>query len=94
MADRVELTCPCCGTQLVADAETGEILSELRPRRTASFEDAVSEVRGGAKRREDAFAKAFDRTQKLDELLEKKFEEAKKKSSDDDRRPVNPLDLD
>ena len=65
MADRVELTCPCCGTQLVADADTGEILSEVRPRRPgASFEEAVSEVRGGAKRREDAFSKAFDRTRK------------------------------
>lgn len=95
MADRVDLTCPCCGTQLVADTDTGEILSEVRPRRPgASFEEAVSEVRGGAKRREDAFSKAFDRTRKLDELLDKKFEEAKKKTADDGKRPVNPLDLD
>jgi hypothetical protein len=94
MPDQVDLTCPCCGTRLVADAATGEILSEERPKSAKSFEDAVSEVRSGSKRREDAFSKAFDRTQRLDELLEKKFEEAKKKTEDDGSRPVNPLDLD
>ena len=33
MSDRVELTCPCCGTELVADAGTGEILSEVPAKR-------------------------------------------------------------
>ena len=94
MSDRVDLTCPCCGTRLVADAATGEILSEERPKSSKTFDDAVSEVRAGSKRREDAFSKAFDRTRRLDDLLEKKFEEARKKTEDDGTRPVNPLDLD
>jgi len=94
MSDRVDLTCPCCGTHLVADVATGEILSEDRPKPSKTFDDAVSEVRSGSKRREDAFSKAFDRTRKLDDLLEKKFEEARKKTKDDGTRPTNPLDLD
>ena len=97
MADRVEITCPCCDTKLVADTETGEILSEVRPKKDLdrSFEDAMSAVKGGASRREDAFSKAFDRTQKLDTLLEKKFEEARKKADEDeDGKPLNPLDFD
>jgi len=94
MSDRVDLTCPCCGTHLVADVATGEILSEDRPKSAKTFDDAVSEVRSGSKRREDAFSKAFDRTRNLDELLEKKFEEARKKTKDDGTRPTNPLDLD
>ena len=94
MSDRVDLTCPCCGTRLVADAATGEILAQERPKSSKTFEDAVSEVRSGSKRREDAFSKAFDRTRKLDDLLEKKFEEARKKTKDDGTRPINPLDLD
>ena len=94
MADRVDVTCPCCGTKLVADVETGEILAEDRPRNVKSFETAMGEVQTGAKRREDAFSKAFDRTKNLDDLLQKKFEEARKKTKDDDSRPVNPLDLD
>jgi hypothetical protein len=94
MSDRVDLTCPCCGTHLVADVATGEILSEDRPKSAKTFDDAVSEVRSGSKRREDAFSKAFDRTRNLDDLLDKKFEEARKKTKDDGTRPTNPLDLD
>lgn len=94
MSDRVDLTCPCCGTHLVADVATGEILSEDRPKSAKTFDDAVSEVRSGSKRREDAFSKAIDRTRNLDDLLEKKFEEARKKTKDDGTRPTNPLDLD
>ena len=71
MSDRVDLTCPCCGTHLVADVATGEILSEDRPKSSKTFDDAVGEVRSGSKRREDAFSKAFDRTRNLDDLLEK-----------------------
>ena len=95
MLDRVEVTCPCCDTKLVVDTASGEVLSEERPKKPAkSFEDAFGEVRGGSKRREDAFAKAFDRTRNQDEILEKKFEEAKKKTGDDASRPHNPMDLD
>jgi hypothetical protein len=95
MEDRVELTCPCCGTKLVADAATGEILAEERPHKTTkSFEDAVKEVRSGSERREEAFSKAFDRTRNLDDVLHKKFEEAKKKTKDDRSKPRSPFDLD
>ena len=95
MADRVETTCPCCQTRLVVDTESGEILAEQRPKAGGkSFESALQEVRGGAAQREEAFSKAFDRTKNLDNLLDKKFEEARKKAKDDGSRPVNPLDLD
>lgn len=97
MSDRLDVTCPCCATRLTVDAVTGEVLAEERPQtdRTKSFEDAVSTVRGGARRREEAFAKAFDRTQNLDDLLQKKFEEARKKAAQDaSNKPRGPFDLD
>jgi hypothetical protein len=96
MADRVKLTCPCCQTKLVVDAETSEILSEERPKQDMkkTFEDAVEKVEGGAQRREEAFSKAFDKTKKLDDLLSKKFEEAAKKAKKDKSKPVNPFDFD
>jgi hypothetical protein len=97
MADRFDVVCPCCGTKLVVDAESGEILAEERPKvdPKKSFEKAIDQVRGGAKKREDAFSKAFDRTQNLDDLLGKKFEEAKKKAEKDkDKKPHRPFDLD
>jgi len=96
MADRVDVECPCCNTKLVVDTETGEILSEERPKldATKTFDDAMSKIRGGADRRAQAFDKAFDRTKHLDDVLEKKFEEARKKAKKDDSKPRSPFDLD
>ncbi|MHC4502971.1 MAG: hypothetical protein ACYTFI_06680 [Planctomycetota bacterium] len=96
MSDRVDVTRPCCSTKLVVDTATGEILSEERPApdHAATFDSALSAVRGGEKRRDQAFHKAFDKTQQLDELLSKKFEEAKKKAAKDKSKPRSPFDLD
>jgi len=96
MADRVKVVCPCCSTKLVVEAQSGEILSEERPKvdPEKSFESAMSQVKSGSQRREEAFAKAFDRTKRLDDLLDKKFEEARKKAKDDPEKPLNPMDLD
>lgn len=97
MPDRVLVVCPCCKTKLTVDTDSGEILAEERPKvdHEKSFERAMSDVRGGAKKREEAFEKAFDRTQKLDDLLQKKFEEAQKKAAKDkSKKPIRPFDLD
>ena len=72
-------------------------LAEERPEvdHDQSFEDAMKSVEGGASRRDEAFSKAFDRTQNLDDLLQKKFEEAKKKAAKDkSKKPFNPMDMD
>jgi len=97
MRDRVDVECPCCATRLTVDVETGEILAEDRPKRDVdkTFQAAMTDVQTGAGKREQTFAKAFDRTQKLDDLLDKKFEEARKKASkDDSNKPRSPFDLD
>jgi hypothetical protein len=96
MKDRHEITCPCCTTKLVIDAATGEILAEERPKQdlTQTFEKALGDVQSGSRRREEAFSKAFERTQRLDDLLNKKFEEAKKKAADAPQKPRSPFDLD
>lgn len=96
MASSNTIVCPCCSTKLTIDAATGEILSEERPKADpgASFEQAMQNVRTGSQRREEAFSKAFERTKNLDDLLGKKFEEAKKKAAEDDKPWRNPLDND
>jgi len=96
MKDKVDVTCPCCSTMLVVDVATGEILSEERPAvdHEKTFDSAMDHVRGGEKRRDDAFAKAFDKTKNLDDVLSKKFEEAKKKAAKDESKPFNPFDMD
>ena len=94
MSKKVQADCPCCGARLVVDAATGDVLSHEAPRRdpARSFEEALGEVRSGGKRREEAFSRAFDRTRRLDDLLEKKFEEARKKAALDKTPPRNPFD--
>ena len=96
MAEKLTIECPCCSTKLVLDAATGEILSQERPKVDAdkTFESAMDAVRSGARRREDAFSKAFEKTRRLDDLLDAKFEEAKKKAKDDPTPVKNPLDFD
>jgi hypothetical protein len=96
MAEPLNVECPCCGTKLTLDSKTGDVLAEERPKMdpTKSFEQAMNEVRTGGQRREDAFTKAADRTRRLEDLLDKKFEEARKKAADDKTPFRNPLDMD
>ena len=94
--DRVEVECPCCATKLVVATANGEVLAEERPKRDAdaTFEDAMKTVQSSAARREAAFSKAVTRTRGLDDVLEKKFEEARKKAAKDESPRLNPLDFD
>lgn len=96
MRDTLEACCPCCGTKLLLDRATGEVLSEERPKTDSgtSFDKAVSDFQSSSKRREEAFAKAFEKTKRLEDLLEKKFEAAKKKAADDQAPPKSPFDWD
>ena len=97
MSGKIEVDCPCCHTKLIVDQSTGVILSEERPKvdHGANFDQAMQDVRSGAARREDAFSKAFERTKNLDDLLQKKFDEAKRKAAEDpSKKPRNPLDFD
>ena len=96
MAATIEVLCPCCGNRMQVDASSGDVLSEDRPapKPTKSFEDAMSEVRTGTQRREEAFSKAADKQRRLQDVLDKKFEEARKKAKDDKTPPKNIFDLD
>jgi hypothetical protein len=93
---RVEVLCPCCATRLVVDTATGEVLAQHRPKADPSrtFDDAMKKVQAGEQERHAAFERAFSKTQQLDDLLRKKFEEAQKKAAEDVSERVNPLDYD
>ena len=96
MSDTVDVLCPCCGNKMKVDAASGEVLAEERPAQkpSKSFEQAMTDVKSGAQKREDAFSKAADRTRNLQDLLDKKFEEARKKAKDEKGPPPNIFDLD
>ena len=65
-----------------------------QPKPAKSFEQAMSDVSSGAQKREEAFSKAADRTRNLQDLLDKKFEEARKKAKDEEGPPPSIFDLD
>jgi hypothetical protein len=95
MPATLQVTCPCCGDVLTVDAVTGDVLAEARPqpKPILSFDDALGNVRGGEARRQDIFDQAFDRTRRLNDVLDRKFEEAKKKAAaDPNKKPTNPFD--
>ena len=96
MSDTVDVLCPCCGNKMKVDAASGEVLAEERPapKPVKSFEQAMTDVKSGAKKREEAFSKAADKTRNLQDLLDKKFEEARKKAADDKGPPPSIFDLD
>ncbi len=97
MKDSVTVQCPCCDTRLKVDVATEAILSEERPKKSSeqTFDEALQNVRSGADRRQDAFDRAFTQQKNMDDLLEKKFAEAKEKAKKSkDEKPINPMDYD
>ncbi len=96
MSDVVEVTCPCCGTELKVDAETGAILLEKRPKRSKSFEEALAVEKQKEQQADSLFKKAVATVGSEKEILEKKLREAIKKAEEEKDKPLppRPIDLD
>ena len=96
MPDTIRVTCPCCETLLVVDPDTGTILREERKTRRehASLDDALGSLRSQKKEAAEKLARAMDEAKHRQEILEKKFEEARKKASESDAPPPRPFDND
>ncbi len=94
----IEAVCPCCGARLKIDAALGKVVSHETSTRRAKGPDLerVSEVlQKEAARREALFKQSAQEEKTKGRLLERKFEEALKKTKDE---PVGPplkdIDLD
>jgi hypothetical protein len=96
MSEVVDVTCPCCRTQMRVDSESGAVLSEKRPRMSRSFEEALA----AEKQKEDAFGtmfkKAVSNVENEKDILDKKLKEAMKKAREEKDKPLplRPIDLD
>ncbi len=96
MPKSVKVVCPCCDTLLTIDPATGAILLEERRQRREhqSLDDAMSQVKAQRKEAEEKLARAMDEARHRDEILEKKFQEARKKAAESDEPPPRPFDAD
>ncbi|HXO19979.1 MAG TPA: hypothetical protein VOA87_08660 [Thermoanaerobaculia bacterium] len=102
MAETRKLTvrCPDCGSDLVIDAATGEVLSHRRAKQPLAggkdLESLLQDLDKDRDRAEDVFQREVAAMKDRDRLLEEKFREALKRAEEepDEGRPHRPFDLD
>ena len=93
MPEALEVTCPCCGAELKVDPETGSVVWADRKKEPAhDFDDLVSRARSRQSQLDEKFARSMQQTRNQRDILEKKFEEAKKRAANDPTRPPHPFE--
>ena len=94
MPEALDVTCPCCGSLLKVDPETGSVVWLDKKKEPAKdFDDLVSRVHSQKGLLDEKFARSVQQTRNQKEILEKKFEEARKRAAETPNvRPPNPFD--
>ena len=97
---KLSVRCPDCGSELVVDAATGEVLSHRRPKQApAGGKDLDSLLQGldeDKARAETVFQREVAAMKDRDRLPEEKFRQALRRAEEDpdEGRPPRPFDLD
>lgn len=99
--DSLSVTCPDCGSDLVIDVATSEILFHKKRKGPIAggkdFESLFAEMDSQKARAEKLFEREQAAQKDRSRLMEEKFEEAFRRASeedDDDKPPPRPFDLD
>ncbi len=94
MPEAIDVTCPCCGAVLKVDPGTGSIVWTEKPKEPAKdFDELVTRARSHKNVLDEKFARSVQQTKQQKEILEKKFEEARRRAAlDPTKRPPNPFD--
>jgi hypothetical protein len=94
MPEALDVTCPCCSALLKVDPETGAVVWVDQKKQPAQdLDDLVSRVHSRHTVLDEKFARSVQQTRNQKDILEKKFEEAKKRAAlDPTKRPPNPFD--
>jgi hypothetical protein len=94
MPEALDVTCPCCDALLKVDPETGAVVWIDRKKAPAkNFDDLVHRVERARSVLDEKFARSVQHTKRSGEILEKKFEEARKRvEQDPDGKPPHPFD--
>jgi hypothetical protein len=94
---RIEITCPCCQAKLTVDPELRVVLSHSEAPKAPKVDlDNVDQVlREQARLREDKFRQSVEAEKNKEEVLNRKFAEAMKKTKDQPvEKPLRDFDLD
>jgi hypothetical protein len=85
----IQVTCPCCETQLLVDVRTEQVLRQRQPgREETSWADAHARVEGRSERATDAFDAALGGEQQRSRDLDDLFAEARKKAEEREQRDL------
>lgn len=98
---KLSLRCPDCGSDLVVDVATGEVLfhkkAKAPPAGGKDFESLFAEMDTQKAKAEELFERERAAQKDRDRLLEERFQEALRRASedeDDESPPPRPFDLD
>lgn len=97
---KLRIRCPDCGSALVIDRATGEILfhkpSKEPPAGGKDFDELLAGLDQERADAEEVFSREVEALKDRDRLLEEKFREAVERAADepDDEPPPRPFDLD
>jgi hypothetical protein len=94
MPEALDVDCPCCGARLKIDPETSSVVwAEAKKAPAKDLDDLVNRVHSQKSVLDEKFARSVQQTRNQRDILEKKFEEARKRAAaDPTRRPPNPFD--
>ncbi len=94
MPEALDVTCPCCEAMLKIDPETGSVVWVDKKQAPAKdFDDLVSRVQSQKSLVAEKFARSVEQTRHQGAILDKKFEEARKRAAlTPNERPRNPFD--
>ena len=93
----IEISCPCCQAKLTVDPQLAVVLSHTEPARAPRvYLDHVNEVLSEqARLREEKFRQSVEAERTKEEVLNRKFAEALKKTKDQPvEKPLRDFDLD
>ena len=94
MPEAIDVECPCCGSLLKIDPETGAVVwADKKKAPAKDFDDLVSRVQSQRSLLDEKFARSVQQTRNQKDILEKKFEEARRRAAENpNERPRNPFD--
>jgi hypothetical protein len=97
LKSELEVTCPCCGAELVVDTNLGRVISHREPEREDKPElnEAQRILAAEAARREALFEQSVQAEKTRGDALSRRFEEALKQASEEPvTKPMRDFDLD
>jgi hypothetical protein len=94
MPEAIDVTCPCCGSLLKVDPETASVVwVEQKKGPARNLDDLVTRVHDQKSVLDEKFARSVQQNRQQKDILEKKFEEARKRAAlRPGEKPPNPFD--